>query len=1342
MRFSLGSVGDLDVTPGATLAECRVTLDAMLGPSAGAELTIGGRPLAPEQVAGVAPWVPGSHVDVGPAGSAPAPDATDPVTVAGAPWHLAVVAGPDAGAVAAPGPDGRLLLGRRRGPDPRWRLALTDPAVSREHAVVHARRRGVVVRDAGSANRTWRLRAGPRRGRRRHGRRATWLPAPRWRRVRAAARLVPGDRLRIGDTELELRRAVAVPDGDRPGGDGRVAASEPPPDPGARAGRVTAAVVPLVLAATLAALTRSPVFLLMAAAGPLVAVVAAVTGRLARLRLPASAGADLGPDAAALSVLLARGVTAGPAWWPLARDGLVVCGDDERYAAAARALVGGALLDPRVAVTVLHDAGRDARWSWLRWSAGRVRRGESVSPGAGVTGMSPTTASGPGRDRHLVLADGHGPWRTDLDRWWLAGATGRGGDDSPDHAVVVVAGPGGARPAWCRWLLTVGPDGRARLTGPGTQHDVVAPAGSLAWAETHARRVAARDVVGAGAGAELPVRVGPAQVGLPDDVAGVLTAWGGQTCGRRALPGLRAPIGLAAGPHGVRPTWVDLLTDGPHALVAGTTGAGKSELLQALVLGLALHHPPAELALVLLDFKGGAGLRACAGLPHVVGHVSDLDPEQAVRALEGLTSELRRREALLAAAGVSDVESLRGPGRHPSSPTAPPRLLVVVDEFRALAEDLPDFVPGLVRLAAQGRSLGMHLILATQRPAGAVTAQMRANLGLRICLRVTEPAESHDVVDVPDAAALPSRAPGRAVVRRADGAAQVVQTTWVALPGGPPALVRRATSWEMPDGPVVGTADPGHADPGHAEALADVAARAAARLTDRGPDPLWSPPLPALVGADEVSDAVGGRGTAVRDEDLVLGVTDPAGAGRRGVLTWDGRGLLVVAGAPGSGRTTAAARAATAALAAGRHVHAVGPVARLLPSTDRCLGTTVDAGDPRRLARLLALLAAPDGPTQPAGAVPRTLLVVDDVASVAAALERMPRGPGADLLDRVVREAGRGTLGVLVTGLPRDVARLAPLAAARLVLPVADPGDDALLGVPRDHSGRRTPGRGVLVTGQEPLRCHVAVPDPGPAGGPPAAGCPAGERGAPVRRTPPVRLAPIPGHVSRTALTAAVAATSRDGRALPGESRRTVVGLGGDDAGPVTVDAGAGLLVVGPAGSGRSTALATLVLGLADVGATVAVVARDSPLATAARAAGLGCAGSAAAAAALVDRVASGGSGIDAIAVDDIDALARTAGDLDDRLAAWVHATERGDPAPTLLAACRTDRAASAYRGAIAALRGAATVVVLSPDEAGSAEAAGADVGAVCDPALPRHPGRGAVVVRGRATPVQVALPD
>ncbi|MGF7236859.1 MAG: FtsK/SpoIIIE domain-containing protein, partial [Frankia sp.] len=216
------------------------------------------------------------------------------------------------------------------------------------------------------------------------------------------------------------------------------------------------------------------------------------------------------------------------------------------------------------------------------------------------------------------------------------------------------------------------------------------------------------------------------------------------------------------------PFALDLRRHGPHGLIAGTTGSGKSELLQTIVAALAVANRPDAMTFVLIDYKGGSAFADCVALPHTVGMVTDLDTHLVERALASLSAELRRREHILADAGAKDIEDYTL--RVAAGELAPlPRLLLVIDEFASMARELPDFVTGLVNIAQRGRSLGIHLLLATQRPSGVVSPEIRANTNLRIALRVTDTGESVDVIDAPDAGRISPSTPGRAYVRLGHG---------------------------------------------------------------------------------------------------------------------------------------------------------------------------------------------------------------------------------------------------------------------------------------------------------------------------------------------------------------------------------------------------------------------------------------------------------------------------------------------------------------------------------------------------------------------------------------------
>ncbi|WP_256934954.1 FtsK/SpoIIIE domain-containing protein, partial [Microbacterium sp. BF1] len=195
---------------------------------------------------------------------------------------------------------------------------------------------------------------------------------------------------------------------------------------------------------------------------------------------------------------------------------------------------------------------------------------------------------------------------------------------------------------------------------------------------------------------------------------------------------------------------VDIVGDGPHAIVTGMTGTGKSELLVSWVTAIASVNGPDRVTFVLADFKGGTAFEPLRALRQVVAVITDLDEEGARRGVSSLTAELRRREAVLAAAGVRDVRDV-----------SMPRLVIVVDEFAALLSEHPDLGAVFTDIAARGRALGMHLIIGTQRASGVIRDALAANCPLRISLRVGDVADSRLMIGTDAAAMLAGDASAR-----------------------------------------------------------------------------------------------------------------------------------------------------------------------------------------------------------------------------------------------------------------------------------------------------------------------------------------------------------------------------------------------------------------------------------------------------------------------------------------------------------------------------------------------------------------------------------------------------
>ena len=481
------------------------------------------------------------------------------------------------------------------------------------------------------------------------------------------------------------------------------------------------------------------------------------------------------------------------------------------------------------------------------------------------------------------------------------------------------------------------------------------------------------------AGGALPERVELAALlgaeSRPDSPGGVA----------REPRGLAAPIGVdTAGA-----VLLDLVVDGPHALVAGTTGSGKSELLVAWVLAMAARHPPSEVTFLLVDFKGGAAFAPLTGLPHVVATLSDLDRRLTRRAIESLRAELLGRERTLAAHGARSIEEL--------TPGLLARLVIVVDEFAAVVADAPELHEVFADLAARGRSLGLHLVLCTQRPSGVVRDAVLANVNLRMSLRVTDRGDSQAMIGSDAAARLPSAPRGRLVL--ADG--RGLRTLQLAI-----------------------------ASPTDAQRIRQAAARDA-------PGRPWCEPLPRRIPFELLPRA---------EHGLAFGLVDLPAEQRQPVAAHDParHGHLLVLGASGSGKTNALATLAASAREGGRVLSA--DPAELWAE----LGSALEVSTPdASIVRGSATGSASDSsPGREGGPDPARLLLLDDADLVLGRADPDTRAELLELLARVARESAVLGIGLVISAqrLTGPLHALSGLFGSRLLLRMPSREEHVLAG--------------------------------------------------------------------------------------------------------------------------------------------------------------------------------------------------------------------------------------------------------------------------------------------------------
>ncbi len=660
------------------------------------------------------------------------------------------------------------------------------------------------------------------------------------------------------------------------------------------------------------------------------------------------------------------------------------------------------------------------------------------------------------------------------------------------------------------------------------------------------------------------------------------------------------------------PFALDLSAHGPHGLVAGTTGSGKSEFLQTLVASLAVENRPDEMNYVLVDYKGGAAFKDCVALPHTVGMVTDLDSHLVERALTSLGAELTRREHILAGVGAKDLEDYQDLASRRSGLATVPRLLIVIDEFASVARELPDFVSGLVNIAQRGRSLGIHLLLATQRPTGVVSAEIRANTNLRIALRVTDGAESSDVIDAKDAASISAAHPGRAYARLGHSSLIPFQSARV---GGRRVRPQDAAVIPEPFLSPVSWLDLGRPAPERVRAsertdeitdlsvlvaaIADAGQRAGI-AEQRKP---WLPPL-SETPVMELEDArAAASGTNGAEPAFAWAVQDLPRAQRQEHLRVDLAtfGHLHIAGAPRSGRSQALRTIAAAAAAATsvRDLHLFGldcgngallPLARL----PHC-GAVVQRTEPDRAARLLtrlsqevtrrqqilgvggyASLSEQRAATGDDERLPHLLLLLDRWEGFVGTLSEVDSGALTDMVHALLREGASAGVHLVMTGDHTLLSgRISSLCESKLVLRLADPTDVSLVGInPRSLPDHLPPGRGFFVPGN--VETHVALLAEDPSGPAQVAGIGALAARLEKREADvPASRRPTPIAVLPTELTFEEAWSMVD------EHRPmwALLGVGGDELTPIGMDFledQSTFLVAGPPRSGRTAALCVM----------------------------------------------------------------------------------------------------------------------------------------------------------------------
>ncbi|MBR5969774.1 MAG: type VII secretion protein EssC [Lachnospiraceae bacterium] len=329
---------------------------------------------------------------------------------------------------------------------------------------------------------------------------------------------------------------------------------------------------------------------------------------------------------------------------------------------------------------------------------------------------------------------------------------------------------------------------------------------------------------------------------------------------------LSASVGIDR--HG-EPFYLDLHENahGPHGLVAGMTGSGKSEFIIAFILSMAINYHPYEVAFILIDYKGGGMAKAFETIPHTAGVITNLDGNGIQRSLSSMRSELHRREGIFAETTLHhnvsniDIYKYQKLYREGKVQEPLPHLFIISDEFAELKKEQPDFMTELTSTSRVGRSLGVHLILATQKPGGVVDDQIRSNSRFRVCLKVQDNADSNEMLARPDAAYLTNT--GRFYLQVGnDELFEMGQSAWAGAPYYPSQRVIKnrddAVTVINANGRVIAEANTDrfakvHNPPKQLDVLTDYISKISAKEGIQNWK-MWLEPIPASIYVDQLSD--------------------------------------------------------------------------------------------------------------------------------------------------------------------------------------------------------------------------------------------------------------------------------------------------------------------------------------------------------------------------------------------------------------------------------------------------------------------------------------------------------